>query len=299
MPEASRILEHPLLVAHRGASGYHPEHTLPTYELAVRQGADYIEPDLQITRDGVLIALHDLTLDRTTNVEEVFPERFREESEGGEIVKRWYAVDFTLEEIKELDAGSWFDPRFEGVRIPAFSEVLQLALGRVGILPEIKEPQVYADEGFNMAQLLLDELKQFDLDRPEVNPGTPVMVQSFSEESLDHLRNGLGSRLPSLFLVSGSGAETWFSPEGLERVKSFANGIGPAKDLLLQDPERVRMAHEAGLTVIPWTFGAETPEAIYSLEEEMARFLCVLKVDGLFTDYPDQFPEPLNCPEEG
>jgi glycerophosphoryl diester phosphodiesterase len=94
-----------LLVAHRGASAYAPEHTVAAYRLALEQGADFVEQDLGVTKDGALVCLHDPTLERTTDVEQVFPDRFREE--GG--TKRWYIADFTADEIKRLDAGSWFD----------------------------------------------------------------------------------------------------------------------------------------------------------------------------------------------
>ena len=99
------------LIAHRGASAYAPENTLPAYRLALRQGADYVEQDLQITKDGVLVCLHDLTLERTTDVAKVFPGRFRKEPGG---TRRWYVSDFTLAEIKQLDAGAWFGEKFRG-----------------------------------------------------------------------------------------------------------------------------------------------------------------------------------------
>src|SRR5687767_11566399 len=99
------------LVAHRGASAYAPEHTLEAYRLAIEQGADYVEQDLAVTKDGVLVCIHDLTLERTTNVEDVFPTRFAEDKTGAAPVKRWLVGDFTLAEIKKLDAGSWFNAK--------------------------------------------------------------------------------------------------------------------------------------------------------------------------------------------
>jgi len=119
-----------LLIAHRGASGAAPEHKIDAYRLAIEQGADFIEPDLQISRDGVLICIHDPTLERTTDVSEVFPARFREAVEGGRRVRRWHAVDFTLEEIRRLNAGAWFHERYRGVRVPTFADAIDLALGR-------------------------------------------------------------------------------------------------------------------------------------------------------------------------
>ena len=106
-----------ILIAHRGASAYAPEHTIAAYRLALEQGADFVEQDLQISKDGVLVCLHDLTLERTTDVEEVYPARAATSETGR---KTWHVSDFTLEELKRLDAGSWFDPKFKGERIPTF-----------------------------------------------------------------------------------------------------------------------------------------------------------------------------------
>jgi glycerophosphoryl diester phosphodiesterase len=287
----ARILAEPLLVAHRGASGYAPEHTIPAYELAISQGADIIEPDLQVTRDGRLIALHDLTLERTTNVRDVFPDRFREEMERGERVRHWYANDFTLEEIERLDAGSWFDPRFAGARVPTLAEVIEVARGRAGIFPETKAPEVYGDRGYDMERLLLEELRAHGLERRGADPATPVYLQSFSPESLRVLRHELGLDLHLTFLLSGGdAAQEWITPEGLARVRAFADGIGPSKTILLENPNVISLAHEAGLTVIPYTFRADDPGGFPSPAAEMAHFLFDLGVDGLFTNNPDLFP---------
>ena len=279
-----------VLVAHRGASGYAPEHTMAAYQLAIEQGADFIEPDLQITSDGALIALHDLTLDRTTNVAEVFPDRFREEQFRGETVRRWYANDFTLEEVRTLDAGSWFGDSFQGALVPTFSEVIELARGRAGIFPETKAPQVYGDRGFEMERLVLEELEQHGLHQKDADPATPVIIQSFSAESLQILRHELGTDLALTFLISGPEAETWLASEGLAEIREFASGIGPSKGLLLEHSGAVDRAHDAGLTVIPYTFRAGSSGDFTTVEEEMTHFLFDLGVDGLFTNNPDLFP---------
>ena len=270
---------------------------MAAYQLALEQGADFIEPDLQLTRDGVLIALHDLTLERTTNVRDVFPDRFREELFRGETVRRWYANDFTLEEIRELDAGSWFGDAFQGVRIPTLSEVIELASGQAGIFPETKAPEVYGDRGYDMERLLLAELERYGLHERNADPSTPVVIQSFSAESLRILRHNLATDLPLTFLISGSASEEWLSAEGLAEIGEFATGIGPTKSLLIEYPDAVDRAHQAGLTVIPWTFRAEAPGGFATVEEEMVHFLFGLGVDGLFTNNPDLFPR--NAPEEG
>ena len=120
-----------ILIAHRGASGYAPEHTIEAYRLAIEQGADFVEQDLQITKDGALVCLHDLTLERTTDVEEIFPDRFRadvseDQPPDSRPAKHWYVSDFTLGEIKRLDAGSWFNAKFKGARVPTFQEAIDL-----------------------------------------------------------------------------------------------------------------------------------------------------------------------------
>lgn len=282
----------PILVAHRGASAYAPEHTLASYELGIEQGADYIEPDLQITSDGVLIALHDLTLERTTNVEDVFPDRFQEVEFRGEMTRVWPANDFTLEEIRSLDAGSWFDPSFADARIPTFREVVEVARGRAGLFPETKAPEVYGELGFDMAGQLLGELAELGLGEPGADPATPVIIQSFSPASLEALRHEHGTRLHLTLLIGdGEAAAEWLTPEGLERAAGFASGIGPTKSLLVEDPTIVDRAHALGLTVVPWTFRASRPGSGFtSVEAEMAHFLDELGVDGLFTDNPDLFP---------
>jgi len=284
-----------ILVAHRGASAYAPEHTRPAYELAIEMGADFIEPDLQLTADSVLIALHDETLDRTTNAREVFPDRYREEEVRGETVRRWYAVDFTLDEIRTLDAGSWFDAPFAGERVPTFEEVIEIASGRAGIFPETKAPDAYAEQGFHMEELVVETLRRHGLDTPGADPATPVFLQSFSEASLRVLRHELGSELPSTFLLSrDEAAVRWLTPEGLARVADFATGIGPDKALLIDVPSATADAHAAGLTVIPYTFRGDRPGdfgtvKFDSVAEEMSHFLYVIGVDGLFTNNPDEF----------
>ena len=270
---------------------------MAAYRLALEQGADFIEPDLQLTQDGVLIALHDLTLDRTTDAREVFPDRFREEMARGETVRRWYANDFTLEEIRRLDAGSWFGERFQGVRIPTLSEVIELASGQAGIFPETKAPDVYGERGYNMEQLLLNELERHGLHKRNADPSTPVIIQSFSAESLRILRHDLATDLPLTFLISGPAADEWLTAEGLAEIREFATGIGPTRSLLLEHPGAVDLAHQAGLTVIPWTFAARGPDGSTTVVEEMAHFLFELGVDGLFTNNPDLFPR--TPPDEG
>ncbi len=152
------------VVAHRGASAYAPEHTVASYKLALLQGADFVEQDLQITKDGILVCRHDSTLERTTNVARLFPNRFSRDSTGGNSDGHWYIKDFTLKELKILDAGSWFDKKFSGSRILTFAEAVNIVRGKAGIYPELKDPEFYSAQGFDIISLFLEELKKLGLE---------------------------------------------------------------------------------------------------------------------------------------
>lgn len=284
-----------ILIAHRGASGYAPEHTIEAYKLAIGQGADFVEQDLQITKDGALVCLHDLTLERTTNVEDVFPDRFRadvneDQPPNSQPAKHWYVSDFTLKEIKQLDAGSWFNTKFKGARVPTFQEAIDLVRGKAGLYPETKAPEVYGKRGFDMEKLVVGILKKNKLDKPGADPKTPVVIQSFSAESLRKMRFDLKSKLTLTFLIGFDPQNKWLSVEGMKKVKEFADGIGPAKGLIERNPEVVKWAHEAGLTVTPYTFRSASTGRYKDAREEMRQFLFVYGVDAMFTDNPDLFP---------
>lgn len=278
------------LIAHRGASAYAPEHTLAAYRLAMDQRADFVEQDLQITRDGVLVCLHDLTLERTTNVEEIFPERYRKDSSPPQ-GRQWFVSDFTVDEIKRLDAGSWFGEQFRNERVPTWQEAIDLIQGRAGLFPETKGPEVYAGRGFSMEKLVLGQLKKSKLDKPGADASTPVIIQSFSVDSLRRL-GSLGCRLPLVLLIGTLAGENeqMLSREGLQEIRRFAGGIGPAKRFVLEKPEIVRWAHDLGLSVTPYTFRSRDPGKFKNVGEEMSHFLFTLGVDAVFTDNPDQFP---------
>lgn len=289
--ENERPSEGKVLIAHRGASAYAPEHTLEAYRLALEHQADFVEQDLQITKDGVLICLHDRTLQRTTNVEDVFPERFRQVSRNGKVSREWFAVDFTLAELKNLDAGSWFDPEHHGARIITFQEAIDLIQGKAGLYPELKDTDFYRQEGLHMEKLLLDVLEANRLDQPPAAGRAPVVIQSFSESSLRRLRFDLGCKLPLTYLLDELGSENGLPEERVREIKEFADGVGPNKECILEDPKLIERAHAAGLTVTPYTFrAAAVPTGFQDVQSEMKHFLYGLKVDALFTDNPDQFP---------
>jgi glycerophosphoryl diester phosphodiesterase len=277
------------LIAHRGASGYAPEHTLEAYRLAIEQGAHYVEQDLQMSKEGVLVCLHDLSLERTTNVQERFPDRYRDVQIGGVTERHWFVADFSVEEMKQLDAGSWFDDKFAGAQIPTWQEAIQEIRGKAGLFPEIKTPEIYREAGFDLEQAVVDELTRNGLDEPGADSNTPVVIQSFSAESLRRMAGELQNRLPRVLLL-GESDQAWLSPQELQSVEGFA-GIGPDKNLLWANPPLVKWAHQAGLSVTAYTFRASAVgERFSDVGEEMTYYLHTLDVDALFTDNPDQFP---------
>ncbi|MFO7692814.1 MAG: glycerophosphodiester phosphodiesterase family protein [Vicinamibacterales bacterium] len=275
-----------VLVAHRGASAYAPEHSADAYRLAIAQGADFVEQDLAVTKDGVLVSIHDLTLERTTDVEEVFPGRFVEERAGDKVLRRWPVHDFTLAEIKRLDAGSWMDRKFAGTRILTFQEAIDLIRGKAGLYPELKDPEFYRQRGVNPVKLFAEAVKK---NRLEADPATPLILQSFDEATLKAAAIDLPA-VPRVFLVSAADAGRIDTPDKLKGIAAWASGIGPNKAILEKTPDIVAWAHAAKLTVTPWTFRASGTGKFPSVQEEMKHFLFTLGVDALFTDNPDMFP---------
>ena len=148
------------MIAHRGASAYAPEHTLDAYRLAIEQGADYVEPDLCLTKDNVLVVSHDPTLQRTTNVEEIFPDRFTAVTVNGQRTKQWFVEDFTLAEVQRLDNGAWFDVRFAGRRVLTFQEAIDAVKGRAGLFPELKNPGRLRSRGFDIETAVAEIIKK-------------------------------------------------------------------------------------------------------------------------------------------
>lgn len=277
-----------LNVAHRGASAYAPEHTLASYRLALEQGADYVEQDLAVTRDGVLICLHDPTLERTTNVEEVFPGRQRTVTWEGKSATSWLANDFTLEEIKRLDAGSWFDAKFKGERIPTFDEAVALVKGKAGMFPELKTPEVYEGRDVQFEKIVAAALDKHTLRGPGADPKTPIILQTFSETSAKTLAS-MRIGVPVVLLLNDGKA--WTTPAKVKEWKPFVQGLGPAKGIIDGNPDLVKWAHAEGMTVIPYTFRSSGTGTYPNVRAEMEHFLYTYGVDGVFTDNPDQFPK--------
>jgi glycerophosphoryl diester phosphodiesterase len=278
-----------LNIAHRGASAYAPEHTLAAYRLAMEQGADYVEQDLAVTKDGALICLHDDSLERTTNVEEMFPDRVTTDAGGR---KRWLAADLTLAEIKKLDAGSWFGSQFAGERVPTWEEAVSLVWGKAGMYPELKAPELYRSRNVDMVEIFVRAVQTRKQDASVAGAARPPLVlQSFDEPAVRALAKAL-PHVPRTFLIGDKAAAArWLaSAETVRHVASFATGIGPAKQMVEGQPHVVAWAHAAGLTVTPYTFRSAQTGRFADVQAEMRFFLYDLGVDALFTDNPDRFP---------
>ncbi len=281
----------PLVIAHRGASGYLPEHTLEAYALAIEQGADVVEPDLVFTKDGVLVARHDRYLSTTTNVADKpeFAGRKRLNNDPGDTEHRdridWWVEDFTLAELKTLRARQPFPGRSKDYddlfEIPTFAEMLALVAAKakeaarpVGVYPETKHPAFCASIGHDFEAPLLSALEGFD--------AGPVYIQSFEPEILKRLKGKTKAKLVQLVFEEEPGAGPNIP---LEEIATYADGVGPAKAIVFSDDAFVGRAHARGLAVHPWTFRADAAPP-GGFEAELARAF-ELGVDGVFTDFPD------------
>jgi glycerophosphoryl diester phosphodiesterase len=301
-----------LVVAHRGASGYLPEHTLEAIAMAHAQGADYVEQDLVLTKDGVPVVLHDIHVDTVTDVARRFPDRKREDG-------RYYALDFTLAELKQLRVSERFDPRtgqavFAGrfpvgqasFEIPTLEEELQLVQGlnrstgrSVGVYPEIKLPAWHRKEGRDISRIVLEILARYGYRAKQDR----VYLQCFDFAEVKRIRDELGyrGRLVQLIDDNKPGDPTDYdllrTKAGLAEAARVADGIGPAlrhvvagrRDGVLIVTDLVKDAHDLGLEVHPYTFRADAlPDFASSFEELLRIFLFEVGVDGGFTDHPDR-----------
>jgi glycerophosphoryl diester phosphodiesterase len=252
-----------LNVAHRGASGHAPEHTIPAYKLGQQMKGDYIEIDLQMTKDGELIAMHDETLDRTTN--------------GTGLVK-----DFTLAEIKQLDAGSWFNekypqyaqPEYAGLKVPTLQEVIETFGTGARYYIETKSPEVYP----GMEEKLVEILNEYKLTGKNV-PSSKVIVQSFSADSLKIVHE-MDSTIPLVQLLWYDQPAT-LTDEELEEYKSYSIGLGMNYDTI--DEAYVQKVRQSGLLIHPYTVN-ETADMEKLLD---------WGVTGMFTNFPDRLQEVL------
>ncbi len=303
-----------IVIGHRGASGYLPEHTLEAYTLAYSLGADYIETDVCLSKDGVAVIMHDNMLDTTTNVAELYPNRKR--SDG-----HYYVIDFTLNEIKTLNVHERtkkdskepvFPDRFPlngaHFEVPTLEDVIQLVQGlnkstgqEKGIYPELKEPKFHTDNGQDIGTVVLKVLRKYGYDTPE----SKIYLQCFDPTYLRKVRTEMGAKMKMVQLIGeeadcpGANYKKMMSDEGLAKVAEYANGIGPWYQQIIDEngnndkepvinPNLVKDAHKHNLVVHPYTFRKdEIPKYVDSVEELMQKFYFEVDVDGLFTDFPD------------
>jgi glycerophosphoryl diester phosphodiesterase len=301
-----------IIIAHRGASGYLPEHTLAAKSLAVSLGADFIEQDIVLSRDGIAVVLHDIYLDAVTNVADTFPGRQREDG-------RFYVIDFDLTELQQLQVNERIDlktglPRYphrfpagpSGFSIPTLEEEILLlqglmtTLGRdIGIYPEIKDPAWHHHHGYDISRVVLDLLAQYGYAARTDH----IYLQSFDPAELQRIRDELGSDLKLVQLI---GENDWNetdidydymrTPDGLATVALYADGIGPAINHVLHwnDNGLVSVttltdnAHRFGLVVHPYTLRRDSlPEYLPDHDALLTMLFDRAGVDGIFTDFPD------------
>lgn len=302
-------LSPPIIIAHRGASGLRPEHTIASYTLAIEQGADFIEPDLVLTKDDVFVARHENEIGETTDVaaHREFAARKTTKTIDGEKHTGWFTEDFTLAELKTLRAkerlpllrpdNTKYDGQFE---VPTLAEIIALAKAhKVGIYPETKHPSYFAGIGHSMEARLVAELHAAGWDSADA----PVFIQSFEVDNLKALHKMTRLRLIQLMDAKGGPADgavpsyaAMATPDGLKAVATYAYGIGPNASMA-SDGRLIADAHAACLRVHPWTFRAENfflpknrwsginPRGHGNLKEEIERYV-TLGVDGFFTDFP-------------
>ncbi|MGL6160135.1 glycerophosphodiester phosphodiesterase [Microbulbifer sp.] len=307
-----------LVIAHRGASGYLPEHTLEAKALAYAMRPDYIEQDLVLSKDNRLIVMHDIYLDGITDVAQVFPGRVRKDG-------HYYTIDFTLAELKRLRVTEAFRNKNGNIaakyprRFPLWQSSFQLStleeeieliqglnktLGYdIGIYPEIKNPAFHRREGRDIAVLTLVKLKQYGY----TGRSKKIFLQCFDAEELQRIKRELMPQLkmdlPLVQLIAKKDDHDWMlQPGGLEKIAIYADAIGPWMmmmiDLLddnqLATTDLVQRAHRNNLVVHPYTFRADSkkiPQQIGSFERLLELFIDQLNVDGLFTDHPDKAVE--------
>lgn len=303
----------PIIIAHRGASAYLPEHTLPAKALAHAMGADFIEQDVVLSRDGVPIVLHDIHLEATTDVADRFADRCRDDG-------HYYAIDFSLEEIRGLRArerrGADGQPVFAGrfpddtgrFSVPTLTDEIALIGGlnrsrgiEIGLYIEMKNTAFHWQEGQDLPAAVLQVLKDTGWDQ---RPGQ-VFLQSFEPMALRHLRDELKTTLPLIQLI---GDNAWVpdgavdfdhlrTDAGLDEIASYADGIGPwlmhlytgaSPEGRPQVTDLARRAHDRDLLVHPYTFRADQlPSGIADFASLHRLFFVELGIDGVFTDFPD------------
>lgn len=323
-PARSAEAEQKVVVAHRGASAYLPEHTLPAVAMAYAMGAEYMEQDVIMTRDDQLIVWHDLTLERTTDVAERFPERARENGS-------FYVIDFDLDELRQLRLTEGFrlDEHGEQVsnypsrfplwqsrfQVHTLAEQIEMVQGMnhstgqdIGIYPEIKSPVFHREHGKDISTAMVRELKRFGY----TSKDDPIFLQTFDFDELRRVHDEIfpaeGVELPLIQLIGGGAAYQWMlEPDGVEEVARYADGLGPHYSLIIDDDssmdnliitDLVPLAHQHGMEVHPYTFRADegmVPPYARDFEHMLELFYFEADVDGVFTDFPDRVVDFLRA----
>ncbi|WP_414556874.1 glycerophosphodiester phosphodiesterase [Bacillus swezeyi] len=243
------------VIAHRGASGYAPENTMAAFDRALKMKSDYIELDVQMSKDGELVIIHDTTVNRTTDIDSQIPVPVQ---------------DLTLDELRKLDAGSYFGPEFAGERIPTFEEVLDRYKGKIGMLIELKEPARYP----GIEEKVAAALKERRMDKPKHDK---VIIQSFNFESVRKIHELLPS-MPTGVLTSLSSDLT---NAKLKEFSGYADYVNANLKNVAADATLVSRIHALGMKITPWTVRSRA---------EVAPLLQA-GVDGIVTDYPDYVPK--------
>ena len=311
---SSALTRRPFIIAHRGASGERPEHTRAAYELAIEQGADFIEPDLVMTADGVLIVRHENEIGETTDVaaHPAFASRHTTKTIDGRPVTGWFTEDFTLAELRTLRARERLpdlrpaNTTFDGQEpILTFDEVLDIAAAaNVGVAPELKHPSYFAALGLPMEDAFVATLERRDLNAADA----PILIQCFEVGALQRLRARIAAPLLQLVAASGGPFDrpdlsyaAMTAPQGLADIAAWADWIGADTALIEPTPGApttlIADAHAADLKVAAWAFRAENaflPEADRTgddpaghgrLRERLARF-AGHGLDAAFMDQP-------------
>ncbi|CAM1351914.1 glycerophosphodiester phosphodiesterase [Tenacibaculum crassostreae] len=295
-----------IVIAHRGASGYLPEHTMEAKAMAYAMNPDYIEQDLVLSKDNVPIVIHDIELDDVTNVAEVFPDRKREDG-------RFYVIDFTFEELQKLQVTERFNPKtgkqFYPKRFPkgkgnfklhSLQQEIEMIQGlnfstgkNIGIYPEIKNPAFHHQHGKDIAKITLDILSNYGYKTQK----DKCIFQCFDAKELERVRKELKSELFLVQLIEFPEETTQ-----LDYYATYANGIGPwYKQIVSSKVEGeftftslVEDAHKLGLQVHPYTFRADQLDEFSTFEEMMQVLFFEANIDGAFTDFPDKMVDFLN-----
>jgi glycerophosphoryl diester phosphodiesterase len=297
-----------IIIAHRGASGYLPEHTLESYSYAFALGADFIEPDLVITKDNQVIVMHDTHLDTTTNVAQVFPQKKRKDG-------RYYVIDFTLKEIKQLrvferinlkSRKAVYSKRFpiknSKFEVPTFREFIELIQGlekstgrKVGIYPEIKAPEFHKKYKKPIVRKTIQLLKEYGYDKKL----DQVFLQCFEPKTLKDLKFKYKVPYPLVQLIAenswnetSADYEKMKTSEGVKDIASYASGVGPWINQLVDETGRksdfFKFLKKSGLKIHPYTVRKDQLQPFASNIDEVFKVLFEhLKVDGAFTDFPD------------